>query len=87
MHINNDRIVYLQFSIVSSLKIKFIFVHANLRFLEVLFSTLRTNLIIIEAMKKLKKINLVPYIDSPISGSYGSFGSYPITGSDGIYYA
>ena len=42
-----------------------------------------------DSLKGVFDINTVPFIDSPISGSYGSydsFGSYPITGSDGIYY-
>ena len=42
-----------------------------------------------ESLRGVFDINTVPFIDSPISGSYdsyGSFGSYPITGSDGIYY-
>lgn len=42
-----------------------------------------------ESLRDVFDINTVPFIDSPISGSYdsyGSFGSYPITGSDGIYY-
>ena len=42
-----------------------------------------------ESLRGVFDINTVPFIDSPISGSYdsyGSFGSYPITGSDGNYY-